>query len=209
MCLINYVRISKSKKINIWHGMDADSVVSELGTSVQHGLTTDEVKIRRNKYGKNKLPDSKKRSAFIRFLSQINHVLMLLLIAAAVVTALMGHWIDTAVIFAVVLINAIVGFIQEGKAEETIESIRKMLTLQAKVIRESKRQTIDAEDLVPGDIVILKSGDKIPADARIFEVKDFKLEEAPLTGESTDIRKTLELVGVGKKIESKKNIPKF
>ena len=195
-----------TKKINIWHGMDADSVVSELGTSLQHGLTTEEVEIRRNKYGKNKLPDSKKRSAFMRFLSQINNVLMLLLIAAAVVTALMGHWIDTAVIFAVVLINAIVGFIQEGKAEEAIGSIRKMLTLQATVIRESKRQTIDAEDLVPGDIVILKSGDKIPADARIVEAKDFKLEEAPLTGESTDISKTPELVEDDAVIGDRKNM---
>ena len=195
-----------TKKINIWHGMDADSVVSELGTSLQHGLTTEEVEIRRNKYGKNKLPDSKKRSAFMRFLSQINNVLMLLLIAAAVVTALMGHWIDTAVIFAVVLINAIVGFIQEGKAEEAIGSIKKMLTLQATVIRESKRQTIDAEDLVPGDIVILKSGDKIPADARIVEAKDFKLEEAPLTGESTDIRKTTELVEDDAVIGDRKNM---
>lgn len=195
-----------TKKNNLWHGMDAESVVSELGTSVQHGLTNDEVKIRLNKYGKNKLSDSKKRSAFMRFLSQLNNVLMLLLIAAAVVTALMGHWIDTAVIFAVVLINAIVGFIQEGKAEEAIESIRKMLTLQAVVIRESKRQTIDAEDLVPGDIVILKSGDKIPADARIVEAKDFKLEEAPLTGESTDINKTPELVEDDAVIGDRKNM---
>lgn len=111
-----------------------------------------------------------------------------------------------AVIIAVVFINALIGFIQEGKAEEAIESIKKMLTLQAVVIRNAERQTINAEDVVPGNIVILKSGDRVPADARIVRSKNLRLEEAPLTGESTDVNKSPETVESTAVIGDRKNM---
>ncbi len=197
--------ITKEKKAK-WHSMDGEAVVKKLGTSVEEGLTADEAAIRLNKYGKNKIPDPKKTSTLMRFLTQFNNVLMLLLMGAALVTSLLGYWIDAAIIIAVVFINALIGFIQEGKAAEAIESIKKMLTLQAVVIRDCARQTINAENIVPGDIVILKSGDKVPADARILKTKNLRLEEAPLTGESTDVNKTPDVVAADAVLGDRKNI---
>jgi P-type Ca2+ transporter type 2C len=127
-------------------------------------------------------------------LAQFHNVLIYLLLAAAVVAALLNEWIEAAVILAVVLINVIVGFIQEGKAEKALESIRSMLSLEAVVIRGSSRKTIDAEEVVPGDLVVLRSGDKVPADLRLLSVKDLRAEESPLTGESEDVEKSTEPV---------------
>ncbi len=197
--------ITKEKTVK-WHSMDGEAVVKKLETSMDEGLTADEAAIRLKKYGKNKIPDPKKTSTLMRFLAQFNNVLMLLLMGAALVTALLDYWIDAAVILAVVFINALIGFIQEGKAAEAIESIKKMLTLQAVVVRDSARQTINAEDVVPGDIVILKSGDKVPADARILKTKNLRLEEAPLTGESTDVNKTPDVVAGDAVLGDRKNM---
>lgn len=177
-----------------WHSTEAESVLKELKTSADDGLGEDEVQSRLEEYGENKLPEKKKRSAFLRFLLHFHNVLIYVLIAAAGVTALMEHWIDTFVILAVVIVNATVGFIQEGKAEKALEGIRKMLSLEATVVRGGNKQKIEAEQLVPGDIVLLKSGDKIPADIRIIKAKNLRIEESPLTGESTDVNKTPEPV---------------
>ncbi len=196
---------TKEKTVK-WHCMDAEAVVKELDTSMAEGLAEDEAVKRQEKYGKNKIPDAKKTSALMRFLSQFNNVLMLLLIAAAAASALMALWLDALVIIAVVFIIALIGFIQEGKAKEAIESIKKMLTLQAAVIRESDRQTINAEDIVPGDIIILKSGDKVPADARILKSKNLRVEEAPLTGESTDVNKTPDKIDEDAVIGDRRNM---
>ena len=177
-----------------WHSIDADKVLETLNTDIENGLSESEVKVRKNKYGPNDIPKGKKRSWFVRLLMQFNNVLIYVLIAAAVITALMDHWIDTWVIIAVVFINAVIGFIQEGKAERALESIRNMLSLEAVVIRDGKKQTIDAVELVPGDIVQLKSGDKVPADIRLVQSKDFRLEESALTGESTPVEKSTDPV---------------
>jgi magnesium-transporting ATPase (P-type) len=125
---------------------------------------------------------------------QFNNTLIYILIIAAIVTALMDHWIDTWVILAVVIVNGLIGFIQEGKAEKALESIREMLSLEAVVRRDGEKKTVDAEELVPGDIVLLKSGDKIPADIRLLKARDLRLEESPLTGESVSVDKTTEHV---------------
>lgn len=186
--------------------MEVEAVLEELKTSVDGGLTEDEAKKRLEKYGKNKLPEKKKRSALIRFLLHFHNVLIYVLIAAAGVTALMAHWIDTFVILAVVVANATIGFIQEGKAEKALEDIRKMLSLKARVVREGKRRTINAEEIVPGDIVHLSSGDKIPADIRITQEKNFSVEESPLTGESTSISKTTTPVEEEAVIGDRKNM---
>ena len=174
---------------NRWHSMDAGEVLKILETSEENGLEESEVRERLEKYGKNEIPKGKKRSVWMRLLMQFNNVLIYVLLAAAIVTALLDHWIDTWVILAVIIINALIGFIQEGKAERALESIREMLSLEAVVIRNAKKKSIDAEELVPGDIVMLKSGDKIPADIRLIKTKDFRVEESPLTGESTAVEK--------------------
>jgi len=178
-----------------WHSMDAGEVLEALDSSQEKGLSESEVKERFDKYGPNNIPRGKKRSWFVRLLMQFHNVLIYVLMAAAVITALMDHWIDTWVILAVVVINALIGFIQEGKAERALESIRQMLSLEAAVMRDGKKQTIDAEELVPGDIVLLKSGDKVPADIRLVQSKDFRVEESPLTGESSAVEKDSEPVG--------------
>lgn len=177
-----------------WHSMDAGKVMESLGSNKDNGLSAKEAEERIDKFGPNDIPRGKKRSWFMRLLMQFHNVLIYVLIAAAVITALMDHWIDTWVILAVVVINALIGFIQEGKAEKALESIRQMLSLEAVVIRNGKKQTIEAAGLVPGDIVLLKSGDKVPADIRIVHSKDFRVEESPLTGESTAVEKSVEPV---------------
>jgi potassium/sodium efflux P-type ATPase len=177
-----------------WHSMEADKVLETLNSDKEKGLSANDVKERTEKYGRNEIPKGKKRSWFVRLLMQFHNVLIYVLMVAAVITALMDHWVDTWVILAVIIINALIGFIQEGKAERALESIRQMLSLEAVVIRDGKKQTIGAEKLVPGDIVLLKSGDKIPADIRLVKSKDFRVEESPLTGESTAVEKGSESV---------------
>jgi magnesium-transporting ATPase (P-type) len=172
-----------------WHAMEAGEAAGKLGTDVDKGLDTGEIKKRLEEYGPNEIPKGKKKSVWMRLLLQFHNTLIYVLIAAAAITALMNHWIDTWVILAVVIINALIGFIQEGKAERALESIREMLSLEAVVIRDGEKKTIEAEELVPGDIVLMKSGDKVPADVRLVKAKDFRVEESPLTGESSAVEK--------------------
>jgi len=171
-----------------WHSLSSDSIFEKLNSS-EEGLSNDEVENRINEYGPNKLPETEPQSALMRFLLQFHNVLIYVLIAAAGITALLDHWLDTAVILGVVLINAIIGYIQEGKAEKALEGIRKMLSLDATVLRNGQRRKVDAEHLVPGDIVLLESGDKIPADLRLVSVRNLRVEESALTGESVAVEK--------------------
>lgn len=175
-----------------WHSMDADSVLEEVDSSIEKGLDTGEAEKRLQSHGKNRLPEKIKKSAIVRFLAHFHNVLIYVLLVAAGVTALMEHWVDTVVILAVVIINGAVGFVQEGKAEKALEGIKKMLSLEARVFRDGAWKTINAEQVVPGDIVELNSGDKVPADVRIVKQKNLRVEESALTGESTDVGKTTE-----------------
>ncbi len=185
---------SEKKQKTNWHSMEADEVIDKLNTDKENGLGDEEITERQEKYGKNKLPKGKKNPWWKRLLEQFNNILIYVLMAAAIVTAIMGHWIDTWVILAVVIINAIIGFIQEGKAEKALESISNMLSLGAVVKRKGNKKNIEAENLVPGDIILLKSGDKIPADVRLFKSRNLQVEESPLTGESTAVDKSVDPV---------------
>jgi P-type Ca2+ transporter type 2C len=178
-----------------WHAINVEEVLSKLQSDRKKGLGSGDVTKRQEEYGRNEIPRGKKRSAWVRLLVQFHNVLIYVLLAAALITAFLGHWIDTYVILAVIIVNAVIGFIQEGKAEKALEGIRKMLSLNAVVIRDGGKQTINADELVPGDIVKLKSGDKVPADIRLLETKDLTVEESPLTGESTPVEKSNEAVG--------------
>ncbi|HSP58835.1 MAG TPA: HAD-IC family P-type ATPase, partial [Halomonas sp.] len=179
-----------------WHALAGDQALNRLDTHPD-GLAAAEAERRLAEYGPNELKQTKARPWWKRLLEQFNNILMLLLIVASVASLGLGHPLDAAVLFGVVLIIALIGFIQEGKAEHALESIRLMLSPQAQVLRDGKRETIPAEQLVPGDIVLVESGDRVPADLRLLEARRFRTEEASLTGESTPVDKETEAVAEG------------
>lgn len=172
-----------------YYRMPIKDVLKALDSSFDSGLSKEEVEKRSSVYGKNKLPEPEKKNPVLIFLSNFNNILIYLLIAAGIVTALLEHIFDSIVIFAVVIINAVIGFIQEGKAEKALEGIKKMLSLEANVIRGGSLGKINGEELVPGDIVELKAGDKVPADIRILTSNNLRSDESLLTGESIDQEK--------------------
>jgi calcium-translocating P-type ATPase len=165
----------------------ADCLVSLAATPV--GLTAPEAARRLAEHGPNRLPPVQSSGPVVRFLRQFHHVLIYVLIGAALVTGALQHWVDTGVILAVVLANAIIGFIQEGKAEAAMAAIRNMLAPKAAVLRDGLRVSVDGADLVPGDIVLLEAGDKVPADLRVIEARGLAAQEAILTGESVPVEK--------------------
>ncbi len=180
-----------------WHTRDADEVMQAQRVARRDGLAEAEASARRERHGPNTLPQPPRRGSVARFLLQFHNVLIYVLLAAGAITALLGHWIDSGVIFGVVVINAVIGFIQEGKAEKALDAIRNMLSPHAQVLRGGRRREIPAEELVPGDIVFLVSGDKVPADLRLVEVRSLRIEEAALTGESVPVEKRVAPVGSG------------
>ena len=177
------------------HATDIKDVLSALSTTPE-GLSVTEASDRLAQHGPNMLPDAPSKSAVLRFLGHFHNVLIYVLIAAAVVTAALGHWIDTGVILAVVLVNAIIGFVQEGRAETAMAAIRSMLAPHASVLRDGRRIDVDAADIVPGDLVLLEPGDKVPADLRLIEVRGLQVQEAILTGESIAVEKSTDAVPV-------------
>ncbi len=170
--------------------------VAERLDSGSGGLDSAEVRERRHRYGPNRLKRAKSRGPIVRFLMQFNNILLYVMMGAAVITALLEHWIDTSVLLAAVIINAIIGFIQEGKAENALDAIRSLLSPRATVVRGGRQRVIDAAELVPGDQVLLASGDRVPADIRLLTVKSLRVDEAALTGESQAISKSSDPVAV-------------
>ncbi|MBV8189514.1 MAG: cation-transporting P-type ATPase, partial [Alphaproteobacteria bacterium] len=177
-----------------WHAVAAGEVVERLRTDPAKGLDAAEAARRRVQYGPNRLPEGRKQSAAMRLLLQFNNILVYVLLGAGFVKLMVGLWLDAAIILGVVAINGLLGFLQEGRAEKALDSIRNMLSPEARTVRDGEVRLIAAEQLVPGDVVLLESGDKIPADLRLVEVKNLRTEEAPLTGESVPIDKTVAAV---------------
>ncbi|MGB7949627.1 MAG: HAD-IC family P-type ATPase, partial [Candidatus Binatia bacterium] len=177
-----------------WHSLAIDDVLKRLATSIGKGLDAGEASNRFQKYGPNRLPEGKKRGPFMRFISQFNNILVYVLLGAGFTKMMLGLWIDAAIIFGVVILNGLLGFVQEGKAEKALDSIRNMLSAEARTLRGGETRMIPAEELVPGDIVLLESGDKVPADLRLADVKNLRTEEAALTGESVPADKSAEPV---------------
>ncbi|NBB83660.1 MAG: HAD-IC family P-type ATPase, partial [Alphaproteobacteria bacterium] len=171
------------------------AVVDDLGTGPA-GLAPDTAAIRLAEAGPNRLPAPPRPHPIRRFLRQFDNVLILVLLAAAVITLLLGHIADTAVIVAVVMLNAVIGFVQEGKAERALETIRHMLAPKAAVLRGDRRLTLPAEELVPGDVVLLEAGERVPADLRLTQVAGLQVDESALTGESVPVAKTTDEVAV-------------
>ncbi len=172
-----------------WHEMKAGTALAALGSS-PGGLSQTEAEARLERYGPNRLPEPPRRSAFVRFLAQFHNILIYVLLGSSVITAGMGHFADTAVILAVVIANAAIGYIQEGRAERAMDSIRKMLAPKASVLRGGSRRTVEGEALVPGDIVMLEPGDRVPADMRLIRASGLQIQEAILTGESVPAEKS-------------------
>jgi len=172
-----------------WHARPAGQVLERLGSG-NSGLTAAEARSRLARQGLNRLTPPRRRSPLARFLGQFHNVLIYVLLAAAAVTAALTHWVDTGVILGVVLINALIGYLQEGKAERALEAIRHLLSPRAAVLRGGRRLTVPAQELVPGDVVLLQSGDKVPADLRLFAARNLRIDESALTGESVGVTKT-------------------
>lgn len=171
-----------------YHDKAADTALNALATTAA-GLTQAEAERRLAGSGYNRLPEPPRHSAAVRFLLHFHNILIYVLLAAAIITALLGHFVDTVVIVAVVVINGIIGFVQEGKAEKAIDAIRQMLAPKASVVRDGNRRSVEGETLVPGDIVLLEAGDKVPADLRLLQARGLSVQEAILTGESVPVEK--------------------
>ena len=177
-----------------WHARSADEALHDLSVCAGTGLSRQEAARRLEQYGRNSLPAPRQRGPWLRFAAQFhNPLLYVLLVAGAVTFALEDH-VDAAVIAGVVLINAVIGFVQEGRAQKALEAVRAMLASRAMVLREGERHEIDAALLVPGDIVLLESGVRVPADLRLLRVRNLHVNEAALTGESVPVEKGTEPV---------------
>ena len=171
-----------------WYQFDENEVFNKIGTS-EEGLSELEVKKRLEQHGHNKLPEGARISRLKILLHQFTSPLIYILMVAAVVTAFLGEYIDTGVIVAVLILNAVIGYFQEYKAETSVRALKSMVVPRARAVREGKEKEIPSEDLVPGDIVLLASGGKVPADLRLFKTTELKIEEAALTGESVPVEK--------------------
>ena len=178
----------------VWHTLSTDEALHELSVDVSAGLSAEEVARRMARYGRNSLPASRRRGPWLRLMLQFHNPLIYVLLGAGVVTFGLKDYVDAGVIAGVVLINACIGFIQEGKAEKALDAVRAMLASRATVLRGGARHDIDAALLVPGDIVLLESGVRVPADLRLLRVKNLRINEAALTGESLPADKDTEAV---------------
>jgi magnesium-transporting ATPase (P-type) len=177
-----------------WYELPVAEATGQLRANTQSGLDQSEAAERLLKHGPNRLPEAGKQSRLMKFLSQFNNILVYVLLGAGFIKLMLGLWIDASIILGVVVINALLGFIQEGKAEKALDSIRNMLSAEARTLRGGQTRMIASEQLVPGDIVLLESGDKVPADLRLLDVKNLRMEEAALTGESVPSDKSTDPV---------------
>lgn len=185
--------MAKNQNKHVWHEMPSNVVLATL-KATSAGLSESEVRSRLDIYGENRLPEPPKNNVFILFLLQFHNILIYVLLGSAIITAFLAHWLDTFVIFAVVVANAIIGFIQEGKAEKAMSAIRHMLAPRAAVLRDGERHNVEGKTLVPGDVVLLEAGDKVPADIRLLSAYGMLVQEAILTGESLPVEKNLNSV---------------
>ncbi len=188
----------------MWQTLNLSEIKQKLKTNFQFGLSNDEVEKRFQEYGENKLDNKKKESLFIKFLKQFNDFMIIILIIASIVSAVItkmegtNDYLDSIIIIAIVVFNALMGVIQEAKAEKSLEALQKMTSPKVNVKREGKVICIDTNLLVPGDIVMLEAGNFVPADCRLISSVNLKVEESSLTGETVPIEKNSNIVLDGK-----------
>jgi len=189
-----------------WHQLPATEAARLLDVDLKTGLAGEEVKRRQAKFGLNRITSRPGTPAWVKFLQQFNQPLVYILLAAVGVTAFLGEWVDSSVIFGVVFINAIVGFLQEAKAEKAISSLASMVATETTVRRDRRQQRLHSEQLVPGDVVLLQAGDRVPADLRLFHVKNLQVDESALTGESVPVHKHSDALALDTVLADRKNL---
>jgi cation-transporting P-type ATPase F len=189
-----------------WHSLSPHKVLDMLASNPETGLDTDEAVKRTTIYGLNVITARKTMGPLIRFLLQFNQPLVYILLAAATITFFLKEYVDSGVIFGVVIVNAIIGFFQESKAVKAIEALAKTMTTEATVLRSGEKTRIPSEMIVPGDIVFLQSGDKTPADMRIISAKDLQTDESALTGESVSVEKSVQILNDDTELADRKNM---
>ncbi|NWF77401.1 MAG: calcium-translocating P-type ATPase, SERCA-type [Chloroflexi bacterium] len=189
----------------IWHNLSVNEVIESLNSSIQ-GLTKEEAERRLARFGPNELAEKKKVSPFMLWLGQFKDFLIIILLVAVVLSAILGEVTDAIVIFVIVLFATTLGFIQEYRAERVMEALKRMAAPTSSVLRDGQEIEIPAREIVPGDIVVLRTGDKIPADCRLIEAVNLKTEEAPLTGESVPLEKTVDAIPGEVSIGDRKNM---
>ncbi|HHL35283.1 MAG TPA: HAD family hydrolase, partial [Desulfobulbaceae bacterium] len=177
-----------------WHALSAGEAVRLLQSDIQSGLSSEEVRKRQRQFGYNTLPQAKGKPSWQRFLLQFHQPLIYILIGAGIITAGLREWVDSGVIFGVVLVNAVIGFIQESKAEKALAALADTMIAEATVLRQGVKQRVASTSLVPGDIVLLQTGDKVPADLRLLSSNDLQIDESSLTGESVAVEKQVRAV---------------
>lgn len=189
-----------------YHVLSAEKVLSDLMTCADTGLSEDEALKRFASYGKNILKPQKQKSPLERFLIQFHQPLIYILLAASLITVIFREYVDSGVIFGVVLLNAIVGFLQEAKALKAIDALKNMMSTEAMCVRSGNRIKIPTTDLVPGDIVFLQSGDKVPADMRLIKTRELQIDESALTGESLPVEKNEKVLDKSTVLADRKNM---
>jgi cation-transporting ATPase F len=188
------------------HNLPVEGILGLVSVTLTIGLTLEEVRIRQLKFGPNRATTHRGTPAWVKFLQQFNQPLIYILLAAVVVTAFLRQWVDSSVIFGVVIIDAIVGFLQEAKAEKAIEALAKMVSTEATVRREGRELRVPSTELVRGDIVLLQSGDRVPADLRLVQVRHLHIDESPLTGESLSVNKRVDVLPVDTILAERTNL---
>ncbi|HOW89213.1 MAG TPA: HAD-IC family P-type ATPase, partial [Elusimicrobiales bacterium] len=180
-----------------WHALEAGTVLEKLGVDASLGLSPEEAVRRREIFGRNALTPRKGKPAWLRFLLQFHQPLIYILLASALITFVLKEWVDGTVIAAVVIINAVVGFLQEAKALKALEALSRSMTTQSTVRRGGVQIVLPSTELVPGDIAIIASGDKVPADMRLLKTRELRVNESALTGESLPVPKTAGTIDLG------------
>ncbi|MDP1735257.1 MAG: HAD-IC family P-type ATPase [Sulfuritalea sp.] len=192
--------------IPAWHALPVDDALARHEVDASNGLTEEQAAARLLRHGPNQLREHPGRSALARFLSQLKEPLVLVLIGAGIVTSALGEWVDSSVIFGVVMVNAVIGYLQEGKAEAALAALARAIATEVTVLRGGRRRRMDAVHLVPGDVVWLSPGDKVPADLRIVSGKQLRTIEAALTGEAAPIDKHPEDLSADTPLADRRNM---
>jgi cation-transporting P-type ATPase F len=189
-----------------WHNLPTQEITRHLGTNLNTGLNSTEVAKRQERFGANELKSKPGKGLLIRFILQFNQPLLYILLIAGAIKALLGQWVNAWVIWGVTLINAIIGFIQESKAESAIAALASSVQTNATIVRDSQKIQVSSGELVPGDIVLLVSGDKVPADLRLIEVRNLQVNESALTGESIAIEKSIQPLDINTQLAERTNM---
>ena len=173
----------------MWHAMSTETLAVDLHTNLDTGLSREDATFRQQREGYNELPEAPPPSLLKLFLSQFANVIVWVLIGAAGVSGLLEDWLDAAAILTIVVLNGLLGFVQEFRAEQSLAALRRLSVAMARVLRGGTLAVIPARELVPGDVIVLEAGDRVPADARLIYATAFSAQEASLTGESTPVQK--------------------